>query len=97
MPCDITITRNHVAKQLAWAGRGWNVKNLLEIQTAIRPLVQGNVLENRWGEAQAGRASNLTSGNQAGSAPLAAPVDLTVRPNRIPHVCAGFVLTGQTP
>ena len=30
MPSDITFTRNHLAKQLAWRGQAWIAKNLLE-------------------------------------------------------------------
>lgn len=61
-PPDISILRNHlynpieVFKQLpngttnsAWNGKNWIMKNLFEIKTCQRLLLEGNTLENFWG------------------------------------------------
>ena len=68
MPSDITIRRNHVYKDPAWKGV-WTVKNLLEFKIGRRVLIEGNVLENNWRNAQTGFAINLKSTNQTGAAP----------------------------
>ena len=54
-PSDITIRQNHVHKPLDWLGdRNTSVKNSFEIKDAQRVLVERNVFENNWVDAQAG-------------------------------------------
>ncbi len=55
IPSDITIRRNHVAKDPAWKGL-WAVKNLFELKNARRVLVEANVFENNWADGQSGMA-----------------------------------------
>src|SRR5687768_7227891 len=63
IPSNIEIRRNHFSKPLSWyvsdssyAGVHWSVKNLFELKNARRVVVEGNVFENNWTDAQAGRA-----------------------------------------
>jgi len=59
-PSDITIRRNHVYKDPSWKGV-WTVKNLFELKNARRVLVEGNVFENSWADAQSGMAIVIKS------------------------------------
>jgi hypothetical protein len=59
-PSDITIRRNHVYKDPSWKGV-WTVKNLFELKNARRVLVEGNVFENNWADAQSGMAIVIKS------------------------------------
>ena len=79
-PSDITVRRNHVIKRPEWKG-AWSVKNLFELKHARRVLVEGNVFENNWADAQAGVAIVLKSTNQSGGNPWAQTSDVTFRYN----------------
>ncbi|MFL5577899.1 MAG: lectin, partial [Gemmatimonadaceae bacterium] len=65
---DVEIRRNHITRPVAWKGV-WLVKNLLELKQGVRVLVEGNVLENHWADAQDGFAVVLKAVDQYGSAP----------------------------
>jgi hypothetical protein len=47
IPSDIEIRRNHITRPMRWRGV-WQVKNLFELKSAQRVLLEGNVLENNW-------------------------------------------------
>ena len=79
-PSDITLRRNHVRKPPEWKGV-WTVKNLFELKHAKRVLIEGNVFENNWADAQAGMAILLKSTNQGGTNPWAQTADVTFRYN----------------
>ena len=64
IPSDITIRRNHVWKDPSWRGV-WTVKNLFELKNARRLLVEGNIFENNWADAQAGMAIVIKSSHDA--------------------------------
>ncbi|HWS56517.1 MAG TPA: hypothetical protein VN228_20430 [Pyrinomonadaceae bacterium] len=73
IPSDITIRRNHLYKPLSWriddpsyAGTPWSVKNLLELKSARRVLIEGNVMENCWAHAQIGWAIIFNTANDSG-------------------------------
>ena len=62
MPSDITIRKNHIAKNPAWKSQNWWVKNLIEFKSARRALIEGNVFENNWIDAdQCGLCHFLTA------------------------------------
>jgi hypothetical protein len=79
-PSDITIRRNHVRKLPEWRGV-YPVKNLFELKHAKRVLVEGNVFENNWADAQDGVAIVMKSTNQGGTNPWAQTADVTFRYN----------------
>jgi hypothetical protein len=94
IPSDIVIKRNHIHKPLEWQNR-WTVKNLFELKIAHRVLVEGNVLENVWPDAQAGFAVNIKSENRDTLyRPDLATQDVTFRNNRILNATHGFTLIG---
>jgi hypothetical protein len=93
-PSDIEVRGNHITRPLAWK-RKWQVKNLFETKNVRRLLVEGNVIENNWADAQTGFAFVLKSENQDGSAPWSTSSDLTVRYNRIRNTGSVFNLSGM--
>lgn len=99
VPADIEIRCNHLDKPLAWkpddpayAGTHWSVKNLLELKSARRVLIDGNVMERNWADAQAGWAVLLTV--RTGSQTWAAVEDVTLTHNIVRHTAKGFEATG---
>ena len=94
-PGDIEIRRNYVYKPTSYRGMGWAVKNLLELKHAQRVLVEGNVFENSWSDAQEGMGLNLQSLSDARN-PWTQTADLTIRYNIIRKVnqCAVILAHG---
>src|SRR5205807_148082 len=79
VPSDIEIRQNYIFKQPSWRGASWSVKNLLELKNAQRVLIDGNLLENNWANAQNGFGVLFTVRNQAGTAPWSTVRDVTFR------------------
>lgn len=94
LPRDIEIRRNHFIKPPEWKGV-WTVKNLLEFKIGQRILVEGNVFENSWPDAQVGFAINMKSTNQSGSAPWSETSDVTFRYNVIRNSAHGVSIAAN--
>jgi hypothetical protein len=104
IPSDIEIRHNHFFKPLSWrvgdpsyGGIHWTVKNLFELKNARRVLVDGNVFENSWGDAQTGFAINLKSANQEGGAPWSVTQDVTFTDNIVRHAASAMSIEGRDP
>jgi hypothetical protein len=96
-PTDVEIRRNHFFKPMFWNPNAPDhkeptpiVKNLFELKTALRFLLEGNVFENSWGGfSQVGPAIVLNPGHQRVKltgellCPDCAVTDITVRYNRV--------------
>jgi hypothetical protein len=102
VPADIEIRRNHFFKPLSWkvghpsyAGLHWSVKNLFELKNAQRILVDGNIFENNWADAQAGYGILLTPRNQSNTNPWAAVRDVTFTHNMVRGSVNGFNISGR--
>lgn len=95
VPSDIEIRRNHVTRPTSWKGAWHPVKNLLELKSAQRVLVEGNVFENNWMDGQGGSAVNLKSTNQSGGCPWCGTQDVTMRYNLIRNTGSGFNLSAN--
>ena len=102
VPSDIEIVHNHLAKPLRWKkgdpsfeGVEWTVKNLFELKNARRVLVDGNLLEYNWPQAQNGFAILFTVRNQDGGAPWSTIEDVTFTNNLVRHVAAGINMLGR--
>jgi hypothetical protein len=92
---DITITRNHLSKQLAWQSQPkWNVKNLLELKNAQRVVIDGNLMDYNWLSAQSGYAVLFTPRNQYGGAPWTVVRDVQFTNNIVRHVASGINILG---
>lgn len=70
------------------------MKNLFELKNAQRVLVDGNVFENNWLDAQNGFAILFTPRNQNGTAPWSRVQDVTFRNNIVRHAAAGINILG---
>ena len=87
MPSDIEIRRNTYSPGLE--GR-LVVKNLFELKTAQRVLVEGNVFENNWADAQDGFAFVWWAA--ADNNPACITSDVTFRYNVVRNTTSGFNL-----
>ncbi len=94
MPADITIRRNHITKPLSWKGK-WMTKNLLELKVGRRVLVEGNVMENNWADAQAGFALLFKTAVGSHASSWGRTEDVTVRYNVIRNVVGGVNLASR--
>lgn len=95
-PSDITVTRNYLTKQLAYKGKGYAVKNLLELKHAKRVRIDGNVIENSWADAQIGWAVIMQSAtDRPDLAPQTETRDVTMRYNWIRNANGGIDLTSN--
>jgi hypothetical protein len=93
-PSDITIRGNHITRPVSWKGV-WQVKNLFESKHSRRVLIEGNLFENEWADAQTGFAFVLKSENQTGGTPWTQTSDVTIRYNRIRNVGQVFNLAAN--
>jgi hypothetical protein len=99
-PSDIEVRRNHLAKNPAWfpqhasyAGAHWSVKNLFELKNARRVVIDGNLFEYNWTDAQSGYAILFTPRTSGGTTAVIEDVQFT--DNVVRHVAAVFQITGQ--
>jgi len=102
VPSDVEIRRNRFAKPLGWKagepefqGTRWAVKNLFELKNARRVLVEGNVFERNWAQAQAGFAIQLTVRNEEGRAPWSVVEDIAFLSNVVRQVGGGINVLGR--
>jgi hypothetical protein len=93
-PSDIEIRRNHFTRPPSWKGV-WTVKNLFELKHAQRVLVEGNVFENHWADAQDGFAIVWKSVNENGDAPWSVTRDVTFRFNTLRNAGAGITISAR--
>ena len=90
-PADIEIRHNHFYKPVSWMAQ-WTVKNLFESKNAMRVLVEGNLFEDNWTDAQTGTAINIKAVNQDATAPWSGSTDVTFRNNIVQDVGGGLVI-----
>lgn len=95
VPSDITIRRNHIMKPLAWKGV-WTVKNLLELKIGRRILIEANILENSWVDAQTGAAFLFKTEVGSNANTWGRTEEVTVRYNVIRNVAIGATLSGRS-
>lgn len=95
-PTKIIVRNNYFSKPLAWRGvsPAWQVKNILELKNARTVLVEHNLLEHSWQQAQAGYAILLTVRNQDGGCGWCQVEDVQLRANVVRDVAAGIQVLG---
>ena len=101
VPSDIEVRRNHFSKPLAWKvghpayeGTPWTVKNLFELKNARRVLVEGNLLEYNWVDAQNGFAILFTV-RSGPAAPWTVVEDVAFTNNIVRHTASGINILGR--
>ena len=102
VPSDIEVRGNVMVKPLRWKknepgfeGTPWTVKNIFELKNARRVVVEGNILEHSWEEAQSGFAVLFTVRNQDGKAPWSVVEDVQFVNNIVRHSGSGITLMGH--
>jgi len=102
-PSDVEITRNHLFKPLSWQygdpnylGFPFSAKVALETKNSVRVLIEGNIMENTWGQSPGGPAQG-GDGSIAWLGPkndgcLCQVTDITVRNNIFRHAGAGLYI-----
>jgi hypothetical protein len=95
VPSDITVEDNYLAKNTAWRGSSWTVKNLFELKSARRVLVRHNTMEYNWSAAQPGYAIVLTPRNTGGQNPWSVVEDVEISGNTIRHSAAAINILGH--
>lgn len=96
VPADIEIRRNRLSKPLSWKhGARWSVKNLLELKNARRVVIEGNLFERNWAQAQNGFAILFTVRNQDGSAPWSVVEDVLFANNLVMQSGSGVNILGR--
>jgi hypothetical protein len=73
----------------------WSVKNILELKNARRVVVDGNLFEHNWVDAQSGFAILFTVRNQEGTAPWSVTEDVEFTNNIVRHSAAGINILGR--
>lgn len=101
VPSDIEIRNNHFFKPLSWhtadpsyAGIHWSVKNLFELKNARNVNIDGNIFENNWTDAQAGRAILFTVRNEQSTAPWSTIENVRFTNNIVKNSPAALNLLG---
>jgi hypothetical protein len=93
-PTDFWVVNNHFIRPASWKGV-WQAKNLIETKNVRRLLLEGNVIENSWQDAQAGFCFVMKSENQYGDSPWTTSSDITVRYNLIRNCASVFNISGS--
>ncbi|MEO7963667.1 MAG: Ig-like domain-containing protein, partial [Gemmatimonadaceae bacterium] len=93
IPSDIEIRRNYIWTPKNWAVT-WTKKNLFELKNARRVLVEGNVLDGSWADAQVGFGFMLYSTNQSGGCNWCRVTDVMIRGNMLKNVAGGYNISG---
>lgn len=93
---DIEIRHNYFFKPLSWKepDSPWSVKNLFELKSAERVLVDGNIFENNWADAQNGFGILFTPRTEDGENPWARVQDVTFTRNILRNSDSGFNMAG---
>jgi uncharacterized protein YjdB len=90
IPSDITIRRNYVHRPESWKGV-WSIKNLFELKNARRVLVEANVFEHSWVNAQMGMAWVIKSSTETcGGCTWEGTKDVTMRYNVVRYSHRGL-------
>jgi hypothetical protein len=91
VPADITIRNNTLRKPGSYRG-ACTVKNLLELKSARRVLVEGNTLDGNWADGQSGNGIVLTVRDQGGKCPQCVVDDVTLRRNTLTNNLDGYAV-----
>jgi hypothetical protein len=95
VPEGLVFRHNHLSKPIAWRSEQWQVKNLFELKNARDALIEHNLMEHTWAQAQAGYAVLFTPRNQDGRAPWSTVEDVVFRHNVVRRAGSGLQITGE--
>lgn len=93
-PSDIVIRGNYFHKPQSWfTSNQWTVKNLLELKQGVRVLIQQNLFDGHWIDAQSGFALIFWSVNQSNQAPWSETSNITFVENVLRNAPSGINLS----
>ncbi len=94
-PSDIVIRWNHINKPPIWySSKQWTIKNHVQFKHAQRVLMQHNLIENVWTDAQTGSSIAMSSTNQQGGRTTwAESADITFVDNVIRRAGRGMTIS----
>ncbi|MGQ0764469.1 MAG: Ig-like domain-containing protein [Gemmatimonadota bacterium] len=95
IPSDIEIRRNYIYTPPSWKGV-WTKKNLFETKNAARILIEENIFDGSWADAQVGYAFVLKVSNQSGACTWCTTRDITIRRNIIRNAGGAFDVSGNS-
>ncbi|MBI4472558.1 MAG: hypothetical protein HY646_07805, partial [Acidobacteria bacterium] len=102
VPSDIRVIGNHFHKPRTWrvgdpsyAGKHWTVKNLFELKNARRVVIDGNLFEHNWPDAQSGFSILFTVRNQDGTAPWSVVEDVQFTNNIVRNITSAINILGH--
>jgi hypothetical protein len=95
VPADIEVRRNTFTKPLAWRTEKWSAKNLFELKNARRVVIDGNLFEHSWADAQEGFAILFSPRNQDGKSPWTVVEDVTFTNNIVRGAASGVKISGR--
>lgn len=91
VPSNIIIRGNRIRKPSTYRG-ACTVKNLVELKTGTKVVIEGNTLDGNWIDGQSGNAIVLTVRNQGGKCPQCIVDDVTVRGNTLTNNLDGYAV-----
>ncbi len=91
---NVVFRSNYVSKPMSWRSENWQVKNLLELKNARHVLIEYNIFENNWDNAQPGYAILFTPRNQNGGCSWCVVEDVTFQFNVVRNSPSGINLIG---
>jgi hypothetical protein len=101
VPTDIEIRHNYMFKPWSWkvghptyGGKHWTVKNIFELKNARNVVIDFNVFENCWTDAQDGKPILFTVRNQECTAPWAIVENVTFTNNIVKNAEGGLNFLG---
>src|SRR5262249_30231876 len=98
VPTRIVVRGNVLSKPVAWRERGsgpqWQGQKNLAFEKARSVLVEQNVMEHCWQQAQSGYAILFTVRNQDGNCPWCQVEDVEFRGNLVRDVAAAVQFLG---
>lgn len=92
VPSDVRITNNTIRKPESWRRLTGSVKNSVEFKAVRRALLENNVIDGNWRDAQSGDTILLTPRNQEQDTPWVVVEDVTIRGNRVQRARDGYAI-----
>jgi hypothetical protein len=98
VPSVIIIENNTITKRIEWkplSGTGINVKNLIELKSALDVIIRGNKFSNCWTDGQTGTGIVVHTRNQSGSCPTCGNERVLIERNEMDNVNTAFTILGR--
>jgi hypothetical protein len=92
IPSNVVIRGNLIVKPQEWRTQHGSVKNSVEFKAVKGALVEDNLIDGCWRDAQAGHMIVITPRNQYNDSPWTVVQDVVIRGNRTIHHTNGYAV-----